>query len=430
LLLLCAAVAAAQAIAAGQVDADATGTPRVNARPLRDYTLERTPQRLARGEYLAEGLLQCFVCHSERDWNAPGAPPVAGRKGAGKVFRDDGKSRLVAPNITPDRETGAGGWTDDMLARAIREGVGHDGRALHPQMWYSSFRALSDEDLASVIVYLRSIPPVRNALAPTRLTPDELASIASEPEPLLDSVQGPDPADALARGRYLVHVADCEGCHTSWYSERMPGVLAGGNEITRDGHAAFSTNITPHASGASYDAAGFIQIIRTGKGGTLSGLMPWIVFRNLDDADLTAIHGALRRVMPVQHWISNHAKPTHCAVCGQEHGLGEANVLEPPPAAAAIDHALYDDYAGQYRNEEYGETLTIVRAGDRLEMRDAGGEAIELIPRSDTEFLAPGALAPVGFVRDGSGRVARLLSHEVEDVAFERLDETAGKAGN
>ena len=133
------------------------------------------------------------------------------------------------------------------------------------------------------------------------------------------------------------------------------------------------------------------------------------------------------RVAPVLHWISNHAKPTHCAVCGQEHGLGEANVLEAPPAAAAIDRAVYDDYAGRYRNEEYGETITIVRAGDRLEMRAEDGRAIELIPQSATEFLAPGSLAPVGFVRDGNGRVLRMLSHEIEDIPFERLHGTAGE---
>ena len=63
---------------------------------------------------------------------------------------------VFAPNITPDPETGAGNWTDDQLARAIREGVGHDGRALFPFMPYQDFRFYSDEDLASIIVYLRS----------------------------------------------------------------------------------------------------------------------------------------------------------------------------------------------------------------------------------------------------------------------------------
>jgi hypothetical protein len=58
--------------------------------------------------------------------------------------------RIVAPNLTPDKETGAGTWTDDMFTRALREGIGHDGRALFPLMPYVNFRKLSDEDVAPV----------------------------------------------------------------------------------------------------------------------------------------------------------------------------------------------------------------------------------------------------------------------------------------
>jgi len=75
----------------------------------------------------------------------------------------------VAPNLTPDPETGSGNWSDDALARAIREGAGHDGRALFPMMPYENFRYLSDEDVASIVVFLRTLPPVRNPLPTTRL---------------------------------------------------------------------------------------------------------------------------------------------------------------------------------------------------------------------------------------------------------------------
>src|SRR4051812_20412692 len=81
-----------------------------HVRPLRDVTFPRTAAAVERGRYLAEGLLQCFICHSERDWSKPGAPPRAGMKGAGRVFYEKEASRMVAPNITPDAETGAGRW--------------------------------------------------------------------------------------------------------------------------------------------------------------------------------------------------------------------------------------------------------------------------------------------------------------------------------
>ncbi len=80
---------------------------------------------------------------------------MRGKEGSGFAF-----SSRVAPNLTPDRETGIWDWTDDMLARAIREGVAHDGHFLDATiMPYEFYRSMSDEDLASIIVYLRSIPP-------------------------------------------------------------------------------------------------------------------------------------------------------------------------------------------------------------------------------------------------------------------------------
>ena len=74
-----------------------------------------------RGKYLVDGVMGCFGCHTDADWSKPGAPPVAGREGSGHVWSDQNLPWLVAPNITPDKETGAGNWSDDTLARAIRD---------------------------------------------------------------------------------------------------------------------------------------------------------------------------------------------------------------------------------------------------------------------------------------------------------------------
>jgi hypothetical protein len=125
----------------------------------------RTPQRLARGKYLVN-LAHCFDCHSERD--AKGNQTV-GMEGAGRVLPPEESNIprphfLVCPNITPDRETGAGSWSDAQLARALRKGIGNDGRILDKTMPYWNFRYLTDEDLASIIVFLRSIPAVHHPL--------------------------------------------------------------------------------------------------------------------------------------------------------------------------------------------------------------------------------------------------------------------------
>src|SRR5687767_5997063 len=69
-------------------------------------TFERTPARIERGRYIVEGPAHCFQCHSEVDYQKPGAQPNPGKKGAGAIFVEDGMQWLVAPNITPDVETG------------------------------------------------------------------------------------------------------------------------------------------------------------------------------------------------------------------------------------------------------------------------------------------------------------------------------------
>jgi len=131
--------------------------PRV--RPLTDRTFERTPERLERGRYLVTSVSGCLFCHGETDWQTPGFPPRTGTEGSGRSWADEGIPWLTVPNITPHPDTGAGRWTDHQLARAIREGIGHDGRALFPLMPYHQYRYMSDEDLAAVIGYLRSLPP-------------------------------------------------------------------------------------------------------------------------------------------------------------------------------------------------------------------------------------------------------------------------------
>ena len=396
------------------------GVPQPRSRPLDSRVYEPTSERLERGRYLAEHVLQCFICHSERDASLPGAPPVEARKGAGVVFSESEGRLIVAANITPDLETGAGSWTDDMLARAIREGIGHDGRALHPSMWYGSFAALSDEDLAAVVVYLRSIPAVRNSLPRTRLPDEERARIAAEPRPITEPVPGPTPGDALARGRYLVNVADCGGCHTSWYSKRMPGLFAGGNRIERRYGSAFSTNITHHASGVGYPADAFTAVVRSGKGGSLSALMPWVAFKGMTDADLEAIHLALGTLQPVAHYIGNSGAAEHCAVCGQVHPLGAFNRLEPPPRVT-VDPAQLQQLAGRYRHPAWDLTVTIRADGARLYGREADGPEIELVPQSPVRFLAPGWPAPIEFIVDEAGHATHLVALELNRERFERL---------
>jgi len=390
-------------------------------RPLTNIKYERTAQRLKRGQYLTEGLLQCFTCHSPRNWEAPGAPPVAGKYGSGgTIVNEDSTSLIIAPNITPDKETGAGTWTDDMLARAIREGAGHDGRALNWQMPYGVFRNLLDEDLASVIVYLRSMPPVHNIVPPVKMPAEQRLEIEKSLKLFTKPFETFDLSDSMKRGRYLVKIGECGGCHTS-HAEYNPGLFAGGNDIKRFGHKVFSANITSDASGMAYGPEGFIFVIRTGKGGTLSPIMPWIAFKNISDDDLKAIYAYLRTIPPSQHYVNSQAPFTHCAICGMEHGLGEKN-KRVRPAGIKIDPALYDQYAGTYLIEKFDWSVKLVREGDKLIFQPwENGPKIELIAQSKVHFLAPGWTLPFTFIKDKNSNVTGMVEDTDEGQVYKKI---------
>ena len=182
---------------------------------------ERTKARLERGRYLVENAADCFGCHSQIDWKT-GLPRPGTEGGGGQVDDDTLPFKVWAPNISPDPKTGASTWRDEDFERALRQGIGHDGRTLFPFMPYNTFRNMSDEDLASVIVYVRSIPPVRHTV-PRILWPEDLKKATKPLPPLTAPVTSPDPRNPVERGKYLVNsVAGCPGCHTPGDDKLMP----------------------------------------------------------------------------------------------------------------------------------------------------------------------------------------------------------------
>jgi hypothetical protein len=221
-------------------------------RPLTDRKFEATPERLARGKYLVEGDFGCLDCHSEHDWGAPGVPPIEAKLGAGDVFPLESlPGRIVAHNITPHPETGAGNWPDDALARAIREGIGHDGRALFPLMPYERFQAMSDESSAAVIVYIRSIPAIRNPLPKTEIIFPVKYLIRSVPQPITAPVPPPDLSNPAQHGEYLVRMADCVTCHSPMMKDQTNFAMAyaGGFHLKGPWGDVTAVNITPDPSG-------------------------------------------------------------------------------------------------------------------------------------------------------------------------------------
>lgn len=174
----------------------------------------------------------------------------------------------MAPNITSNRETGIGNFTDNQLARAIREGISHDGQTLFPMMPYARFRRMSDEDLASVVVYLRALPPIHNALPRTDIHFPVKYLIRGVPEPVTGTVQA-DLSTPASRGEYLVNLSSCLDCHTPRKRGRPDSSMkfAGGQTFGASGQIA-SSNITPDVTGiGSYTEERFVKALEDGLGG-------------------------------------------------------------------------------------------------------------------------------------------------------------------
>lgn len=301
------------------------------ARTLTSRKFEPTPQRLERGRYIFNSLAGCVDCHSGHDLSQKDHPVLAGMQGAGEVMPfTDLPGRVVAPNLTPDPETGAGTWTDDQLARAVREGIGHDGRALFPMMPYENYRKMSDEDLASVVVYMRSLAPVHQQLPKTEIVFPVKYLMRSVPQPITAPVNAPDQSTAEQRGAYLVKLAGCADCHTpADRGQPLPGLdFAGGQAFNGAWGKTVSANITPDASGiAYYDESLFMQVLRTGyvKARKLDALMPVEQYQSLTGDDLKAIFTYLRTLKPVKHRVDNAEPPTYCKLCRTRHGGGDQN---------------------------------------------------------------------------------------------------------
>jgi mono/diheme cytochrome c family protein len=286
---------------------------------------------LARGRYLVEGPMHCLACHSELDWSAPGFPPLPGRRGVGAVFPDVSVPGLVvASNITPDPETGIGEWTDEELGRAIREGVGRDGRRLFPAMPYMFFRALSDDDLAAVIAYIRTLDPVRNQPPTTEIPEPVMASLPPH-QPITEPVPAPDRSDPIAYGAYLTQIGNCIECHTPMTPEGHPIMelmLAGGRIMEGPWGKVAAPNLTTDPSGIPYYTEElFFEVMRTGmvSARDLNDIMIWGYFKDMTDDDLGAIFAYLQTLEPISHRVSNTEPPTPCSICGTSHGLGESN---------------------------------------------------------------------------------------------------------
>lgn len=265
--------------------------PRYTDRPLYEISADTSPESQARGKYLMEGLMHCTeACHSEF-----GDQILAG----GSEAINDGPISAVfaVPNLTPDGETGLGGWSDAEIARAIREGVDKDGIGLMVMPSYN-YHVMSDEDVAAVVGYLRSLEPVHNEVPPFQanavakvLNALGMFGPGSVGEPITSAQSAPQPG-TVEHGAYLVSLAACRDCHHE--------DLAGGPLPFSGPGVPQSANLTPAGNLSNWSEADFMAAVSTGKrpgGSLLSAGMPRY---QINDEDLADIFKYLQSLPPVE----------------------------------------------------------------------------------------------------------------------------------
>jgi hypothetical protein len=271
------------------------GIPKYEVDKINFPNVQVTPERVAEGAKIAA--VQCMVCHRGSDGKLSGRllhelPPEFGE--------------IHSANITQSKENGVGKWTDAEIAYLLRTGVKPDGQFL--PVYMPKFPHLSDEDLRSVIAFLRSGEPCIQASEipkvpskPSLLTKFLcLVQFKKVPYPVAPIIE-PDSNEHVAFGHYLVTGRyDCYPCHSADFKtlnmefpEKTPGFMGGGNTlITLDGKERLSANITPdEATGiGSWTQQDFANAMLHQKNKAGKSIRePMLAYNGLTDAEITGI---------------------------------------------------------------------------------------------------------------------------------------------
>jgi mono/diheme cytochrome c family protein len=160
-----------------------------------------------RGDYLVNGILTCGNCHS------PKGPPaaVAGKDFSGGLSWDEPPFKVTASNITPDKDTGIGIWTNADIKKVLRTGIRPNGVHVAMIMPTGFYHIMTDRDLDAVVAYLLTLKPVSNKVSdPVYNMPQVEHVIPGGEKPFTDEMM----SDKLKKGFYLVTIAHCMECHT------------------------------------------------------------------------------------------------------------------------------------------------------------------------------------------------------------------------
>jgi hypothetical protein len=282
-----------------------------------DIKIAITPERLARGKYLANNVMLCMDCHSQRDWSKKIGAVEPNKLGIGGDEFDHGENvpgEIYASNITPYHLKD---WTDGEIFRAITTGESKDGHPLFPLMPWQGFSKMDREDLYSVIAYIRTLQPLQSAAYPAHQL-DFPTNIIVHLMPQKASLgQRPSQSDTVTYGKYLVNAASCTFCHTqSDKGTPLPGMdFAGGVNFKIGNKTVTTANITPDKNTGigNWTQEVFLQRFKQVRDTSNDmykhpekyiTVMPWYDYSGMSDADLKAIYTYLRTIKPVNNRVN------------------------------------------------------------------------------------------------------------------------------
>jgi mono/diheme cytochrome c family protein len=265
---------------------------------------------IKRGEYLINGPVACGNCHNAR---GPDFKFIPGKVLAGGFhIVNPGAFDVYSANITQDRETGIGEWSDEQIMRAIRQGVDKEGKVIFPPMPVPTYNNMSDDDVKALVAYLRTVKPISNKVEESKWNIPQKAMPAPKGAP------APSPADKVAYGGYIVNsLAHCFECHSSPDAHGAPDVAghmgAGGFHIhLGPDMEVITANITPDpetgiGKWSDDDIKKALTQGVTPKGGHLSPPMPYPFFAHMTPEDVDAVITYIRTIPPIKNKVERTA---------------------------------------------------------------------------------------------------------------------------
>jgi mono/diheme cytochrome c family protein len=253
-----------------------------------------------RGKYLVTTIMTCQNCHTPK---GDRGVPIFERDLSSGLSWDEPPFKVTASNITQDKETGIGSWTDAQIKTALRKGTRPNGVHLAAVMPSDFYEIITENDLNSIVAYLRTVKPVKQTY------PDPVYKIAlprnippGADKPFTDADQN----DKVKHGFYLATIGHCFECHTPFGAKGRDDAGSygkGGREFPGPWGKSISRNITSHKEkglGAWSDAE-IKRAITDGiskDGSRLKPPMGFAFYKNMTEADLDALIAYLRTVPP------------------------------------------------------------------------------------------------------------------------------------